>query len=107
MLAGEHQLEQRGVADGEAEVGPGEREQARVERRLAAASMAGQSRPAARSRPGERVEQGLLVREVPARRGVADTDFAGELAQRQRAGAPLRSVPSARASRAARRSPWW
>ena len=82
VLAGEHQLEQRGVAGGEGDVGLGEREQPVLE--ALAGCVQGVAQVAAEALEavlGERVEQRPLVGEVPPWRRVADADLAGELAQ--------------------------
>ena len=90
MLAGEHQVEQRRVAGGEADVGRGGCAQARLELLARAVGGGAQLRAqAVESRLGHRVEQGLAIGEVAARRAVADTDLARQLAQRQRVGAAL------------------
>jgi hypothetical protein len=84
VLAGEHQLEQRGVLGGEADVGAAEGEEAGVEARVRGGERAAQVVPEALEAVlGECVEQRLLAGEVAARRGVADADLTRELAQRQ------------------------
>ena len=108
VLGGEHQLQERRVAAGEADVGPGQRLQAVV----TAPARAGDRRAQLVAQPhepglGHRVQQRLLVGEVPARRRVADADGAGQLAQRQPGGAPVSSARSPSRSSASRRLPWW
>jgi hypothetical protein len=83
-LAGEHQFQQRGVLGGEPQVSRRHGVQARPELR----SRGGERRAQVRVQPGEpdlgqRVQQRLTVREVPARRGVAYADLAGQFAQRE------------------------
>ena len=108
VLAGEHQLEQRRVRGGEADVGRGGRLQARLEV-LAGAVDGGAQLGAEAVEPGlgQRVEQRLAIGEVAARRAVADADVARELAQRQRLARRARAR-CARPARAApsRRLPW-
>ncbi len=94
VLAREHQLEQRRVLGGEGDVGVGERAQAGFEG--GAGLGEGDAQVAAEALEavlGERVEQRLLVREVPAWRRVADADLARELAQRELPGAVLAQRP--------------
>ena len=83
MLAREHQLQQRGVARGEADVGRRGRLQPGLEVLARVVDRCAQLGAEAREpRLGEGVEQCLAVGEVPAWRAVADADLAGELAQR-------------------------
>jgi hypothetical protein len=83
-LAGEHQLEQRGVVDGEADVGRGDRAQARLVVLAGAVDRLPQLRSEAREPClGEGIQQRLAIGEVAAGSAVADADLAGELAQRQ------------------------
>jgi hypothetical protein len=81
VRGGEHQPQQGGVAGREADVGGRRRPQPRpvvlagvVDRR---AHLVGQAREPGR---GEGVQQRLAVGEVAARRGVADSGLAGEVA---------------------------
>src|SRR5271154_7341361 len=84
MLAREHQLQQRGVACGKADVRCGSRPQAILKVLARAFGCLTQLDPQAReARLGEGVEQRLAIGEVPARSAVADADLARELAQRE------------------------
>ena len=84
MLAREHQLQQRRVARGEADVGRRGRPQPRLEVLAGAVDRAAQLGAQAREPGlGEGVEQRLAIGEMPAWRAVADADLARELAQRQ------------------------
>jgi hypothetical protein len=94
VLAREHQLQQRGVACREADIGGGARLQARLEGVARALDRASQLGPEAREPGlGERVEQRLAIGEVAPRRAVADAGLARELAQRQRLRAALAHGP--------------
>ena len=95
VLAGEHQLEQRGVARWRSARRrrpgrPGGRRSPRRRRRCAARSSRAEALEAVLR---ERVEQRLLVGEVAARGGVADADLARELAQRELREAALAQRP--------------
>src|SRR5213080_4673141 len=82
VLGGEHQLDQRGVARGEPEVGERERGETGAEVVAGLVERHAQlATEALEALEGERVEQRLAVGEVAARRGVADAHLAGELAQ--------------------------
>jgi hypothetical protein len=100
VLARVHDLEQRGVLGGEAHVGLADRGEALHDPVPRAVDRAGHLRAEPlEARLRERVEQRLAVGEVPAGRGVADADLAGELAQRERLhAAALERVPPPPAS---------
>jgi len=90
VLAREHQLQERGVARGEADVGRRGRLQARLE--VLARAVGGAAQLGAQARVpglGERVQQRLAIGEVTPRRARTDADLARELAQRQLLHAPL------------------
>jgi hypothetical protein len=84
VLAREHQLQQRCVATGEADVGRRGRPQSLLEVRARAIDRAAQLGAEAREPGfGEGVEQRLAVGEVPPWRAMADADLACKLTQRQ------------------------
>ena len=84
VLDREHQLEQRRVRGGEADVGRRGRAQACLEVIAGRVDRGAQlvAEPV-KAGLGQRVEQGLAIGKVAARGAVADADVAGELAQRQ------------------------
>ena len=82
MLACEHQLQERCVARGKADVGRRSRPQPRREVLVGAIDRAAQlGAEACETVLGEGVEQRLTIGEVPAWRAVTDADFARELPQ--------------------------
>jgi len=84
VLAREHQLQQRGVARGEADIGRRRRLQARLE--FLSRAIGGSAQFGAQAVVpglGESVEQRLAIGEVAPRRAVTDADLACQLAQRQ------------------------
>lgn len=84
VLAGEHQLEQRWVANREPDVGPGRRPQPPLELLTCTVDRAAELG----FEPGkaglrERVQQRLAIGEVAPRRGVADSNLPCQVAQGQ------------------------